>query len=1651
MTALTQKQRNNFLPITDPKDVTVTPEAIRLPSNPLMPHWTPSTSVSENLRPEVWTQDRVKLAEQNLHASLGIGSLIPPNKVELQNRLNTWWATTGQHLPRNVLDELGVAGGEKVPTVEELDRLERKRQVDVVKDFLGVKPDPQQSDPLAHDTIADPKDITIGKEVADVKPEMAEIIQNASVDDLTKIREVLIENVLDFDDKTFRAVDDEIRIRKAIDEIIIPEIRERPLMILQGTQFLNRLGFGLPEFLSRKGINPLDPKGEATIILRAAGRVRSQIAQQDPRLLTQIGLASGDIVATLIQFAALPDPSKAKVFAKLPKAVKTAIGVGTKAGLLEAMQAPEVGETFEDRAKEIALVTGVGALTGAALQTLFTGAEKLFQTIKDLPVSQQADKILFANPSLKMNKKEVVSILKHLKSSDPEQFKKSIAFRPVKPVVSRAVSPRKLLPTGFRAGMAEIEKPAKLVGKAAKAIGKKEALAITAAKVLPKKAPPVKPVKPTKVLTKKEALSLQESNLVTGEDVDIRIVPSAQMRRSIQTDEKKIAALKTKLAQEKADKKVELARATKIEIAKKEEALVKLREKHGIKIESTLEGMKDKIAKINEATAYKQKLRDDAVSMISAIPKELRADFLKRANKIGTAKQRPETALKKLRKLTEEVEKGVEKLERKLAVGELKSTINKVESENRLGSVRLGKIPSPQREKLIEIIDEISIKKISTQLEPPPTEVKTFGQLDVKARRGREQLLGADLQSLQKVTQRLSSELAGGLQALDANVEEALKLPNERVRQLNLLTQKNVDEIDVDDIKLITDSLQSLVGQAKLKSQLITRQGLKPLDKAVPKAIEEIHPTKRAKKKPAEIVPTTRTSIQKTFDFVKGVAKMDDAHLDTLVEFSTDPKKRDIVTKILDTDLHEGMRKTSEIQARWIEQTAEKFKSIGLTDTKQFDEEFEVILAGQKVKVTADELVSLEMDSRSPENLKARLLSRGIHIGEKTLYYPEAPHEVDRLKEFRDALSNIRDNSALMGFADWIGELNKQQAEAINEVFLLEQGYERARIQNYYPRSRVLPKGVEGGVTDISVPPTERGRYLPRLGGDAPLRLQRASSVFLDGLETDAFTYGMSLPLRNARLLVSNEAFQKAMLEAGRKQELDRIITILRRTQGIKSSRSNLDVFGSRIQRGVVSSALGLRVSTIGTQAMSQPAAFAEIRPRYWRPITPVGKETIARIEEVGTSASADAFSLLLFGKTPRITNKALKGMVWGDKQAIGNIYKHGVLGEVLHTKRNGLNVDPFTWDGRNVADLPPISDLDSKVARFVSARRLEFVVRRTQPMYDMLDRSVSLSSKNVLARSFFIFRTALEAQENIAMRAVDTYSKSPKKLADKRELTEDLGAVITSAFSVAVWKRGLKWAIGTGATAALAAFGVFKFKDPEEKNLYQTLRDDTAKNVVRMNKFGKFAVDIGERIAAAVTEGYNWNRNSFENPILDVLGTGTEAIVSISQVISDAGLHDEFVTEVTSRADEEWNEETADRIAKHIRNALESSFDFGARITGTPIVAPVQEFVRPLIRDSKIPLLNEVTFGDVESPQQFSERVFALYEKRKELDKDSKKRRLTSEEERTLDRLNRFVEAANKTNNVVRELSEPNQRRLRFRMFELKIRMTEENIKQQE
>ena len=1621
-------------------------------------NWAMPVEVAEQRTGE-WTLDRVDAARRSLISATAPKSILPPTEVETQAGLNSWWRDEGQFIPRHILDELGVSGGAAVPTTFQQIDIENKDAGKHLKQQLGIK---SKGDPLELQIVplegpADPGGI-----VEPAFPEANDVIRSVSDDELDKMFQIMNKDVFSFPAEVVRSAVEEREIRDKINDVVLPALAENPLMVLSGTQFFNQLGRGLPELFGDK---------DTKLTLKAIGRVREQVIAQDPDLLARIGGDAGKVMADVVLFAALPDPSKAALFSRLTPAAKAAIGVGTKAGLVEALQAPEEGETIEGRALAIAEATGIGAVTGATLSKLFTSAKAVFTKIKDLPVAKQADEILFNNPDLGMSKQEVVSVLKNLKSTNAAQFKAAIEFKPAKAVPSRVVPTPRQIP-GARTGFAEtgepIEKAAQAAGKLAKEVAKPktvEAAAVEAAKALASKAPPVKPVQPKKIVSPEEAGPFKITSKL-GAKQTTRLIEDPKVRAAVQVKENQLADLRTRLKQAKADAKVDkakgitvekakaaqkLAKQIQVDIDKQVAAVDKEKLRGAVKLVETRTQAALKLEKIRTATEFRDEMRQEALSMVQAIPKELRPAFISRASKAKT--------LKNVQRLGDEIEAGIENFDRKAQITEFKKTVKDIEKKNKRGVVRLGLVPSPQRESLIEIIDSIDPVKLSEAKEK-------------------------DLLSLQKHMNRIAPQLAGDLSALDAETEQAVMLPGRRQDELLRLSKKPAHEMDSDDIAYVIESIKDLAQQAKLKSSLLLKDGFKPVDKVLDDISSEIHTTKRQEKKLAKGEPekTELTKLEKARLQATKAVKLNEMHLDTLVEVVTGPEK-EALKQILDYDLHEGQRKQAEKIIEWTTRSSERFKELGFKGTEQLEPEHTVTLGKKKVTLTADHLVKLELKTRDPRNLKAMLGTQGWKIGEFEVDYPPLPNpsvsgpqpgtmsRAARMKELSDIVQIVRDDPMLMGLADWTNELNPVQAEAINETSRALKGFDVARDVTYTSNPRSLPKKVGPKLGEAVLPPEQAGRYQKVVGGNRRLRLDKWSDDFLNALESDSVFHGMTIPLRNARIVVGSKTFQESMKQAGRKAELDTMITLLNRIQGVSTSRSIEDALVGKIRSKFTQTALGLRVSTIGTQAMSYPAFFAEISPVYARPLVPVSGTYIGQLKEdspilharwsnrkvgadVGEANIPEAFDLTFFGKTRSVFNKSMAGLVKGDEQAIANGHKAAVR-EILGTKRNGKNVKPEDWNGVDPADLVEIKDkLDgpsgypsTPALKEAAARRTEYITRRTQPVFDMLDRSVSQSNPSAIERSFFMFRTALEAQENVAMRAFDAYVKSPKKLSDKAELSQAVGAVATSAFSVAVWKTAFKWGTATGATALLGALGIFKANEKKEaKETATKLAKDTAKNLVSLNKFGRFVVDISERVAAAtVGDGYNWNRETFDSPVIETLEQGVGATVSISKSVFNLSRLDDFIPNPQTADELKFNEDLADEIVKDWTQAVRSTYNFGVRITGAPLLAPTQEFINPLLKRHKISLIRELSFENADDPQGYAQRVFDLYDLRAEL--KNKKDFPTPNEQQAIANLDRFVKAANQKATAIREEDSVEKQKQHLKELELNMQVFEDNM----
>ena len=511
--------------------------------------WLYPTDVSDSLQQE-WTTDRIERARGLLSASIKPSGALPQSDAETQMKLDTWWKDAGQYMPRRVLDELGIVGGQQVPVKVSDLQADRKESAKHLKRMLGIK---IEGDPLQAMIEAEKKakeSDTTGKGFdpfdLDPDPTTLEMIKSSSDEDLDIILNVMNKSFMDFPTNVVKAAVEEKDIRDKIEELM-PALNEKPLTILLGTDFFNTLGFDLPEYLSRKGIIDKDTE----IFVKAVARIREQIAQEDGGFLVGVALESGGVMADLIKFAAMPDVSKIAYFKNLSPAVKAAIGVGTKAGFIELLNAPKEGETWEQRAKTIAVATGVGALTGAILS-------KVAQAIRDVPLNKQAAKLNSIYPQVSKN--EWVDILKVAREGELLSLK----IQPRTPPSKRVEAPK-----GFRPGFADIEKPSKAIGKAlAKASEKKVSAgaAVETAKALATKAVPVKKVEEKRIVSA-EAAGPFKITAKLGASQGTKIVADPSARRDLQGAENRVAILKTRLAQTKADAKVDKVRGITIEKA----------------------------------------------------------------------------------------------------------------------------------------------------------------------------------------------------------------------------------------------------------------------------------------------------------------------------------------------------------------------------------------------------------------------------------------------------------------------------------------------------------------------------------------------------------------------------------------------------------------------------------------------------------------------------------------------------------------------------------------------------------------------------------------------------------------------------------------------------------------------------------------------------------------------------------------------------------------------------------------------------------------------------------------------------------------------------------------------------------------------------
>jgi hypothetical protein len=302
------------------------------------------------------------------------------------------------------------------------------------------------------------------------------------------------------------------------------------------------------------------------------------------------------------------------------------------------------------------------------------------------------------------------------------------------------------------------------------------------------------------------------------------------------------------------------------------------------------------------------------------------------------------------------------------------------------------------------------------------------------------------------------------------------------------------------------------------------------------------------------------------------------------------------------------------------------------------------------------------------------------------------------------------------------------------------------------------------------------GIFKKKKGGKEALVINDAFDVLTDSIKKTSSFIGLAEPLRDAKALYNSPEFKKKVIQAGKGKYLPSIRDYLEKVEGSIFNNDNVGKLFQNWQSKIDVAILGGNVFVFLKQPVSFWLASTEISPKYLvQGMRPIASQQLVdrmikyspfireRLQgnitlETGDIAGMGATRRLMLGKS-LLSQKAMIGIHKFDKMAIASIWRAvEIETKALHPDLKG---DAFF--------------------EHVAARAWK-VIRRTQPTFDMKDRSYVGRTSN----TYLKFATKYTSQRNknwmIIRRIAERWNRSEKTITDFRKLM--VGMVLVNAVS---------------------------------------------------------------------------------------------------------------------------------------------------------------------------------------------------------------------------------------------------------------------------
>ena len=347
--------------------------------------------------------------------------------------------------------------------------------------------------------------------------------------------------------------------------------------------------------------------------------------------------------------------------------------------------------------------------------------------------------------------------------------------------------------------------------------------------------------------------------------------------------------------------------------------------------------------------------------------------------------------------------------------------------------------------------------------------------------------------------------------------------------------------------------------------------------------------------------------------------------------------------------------------------------------------------------------------------------------------------------------------------------LNGMASGAINETSLKLDGYERARVTNYFPirtDANFTTTEFEAIMRDASI--EGMGILKARSGGVNPVMLEDVLQVVNRQMDSVSKYYGLAIPVRNFNKIFNSTAtayegsVKKQIAEKWGTRGIRYIENLIADVQGARKSESS---WIDKIRGKYAQAVLTLNPSVTMKQAASFPTAAATIG---WKPVIKALNATV-KVDR----ALIDKYTPLLWYRNQgNMTNDvvdAAKAKTWEKK--LPDVVQWNMNWiqntDTATVKRLWLATEYYVQD--NFKNLKKDTDAYyKKVAEIYNQ-----VIEDTQPNYTVMQRPDILRSTNQLTKALTMFSTQRLQNYNIVYDAVGEF-RAKKAEFNKGTITKE-------------------------------------------------------------------------------------------------------------------------------------------------------------------------------------------------------------------------------------------------------------------------------------